>query len=152
MDIVSHSEKDTFKIAAQIAQKLKPGDILALIGDLGSGKTVFVKGLARALGVKEAITSPTFVIAKEFAITKPQTSNLKSQNYGKNHLSLIHIDCYRIGMSDVESIGLMEYLDRDDAIVVIEWADRIEPLLPSRTKKMYFENLGDNKRKIGVNV
>lgn len=136
MEYITNSEIETQKIGEKIAKKLKAGCVLALIGDLGSGKTAFTKGVARGLGIKDIITSPTFVLIKEY-----QTSNF----------TLVHADCYRIDRkSDAESTGLLEYLNRDDAIVVIEWAERVESILPKNTIKIKFEHLGENKRKIVV--
>ena len=133
---------------------------MALSGDLGSGKTVFTKGIALGLGVKDDITSPTFVVIKQYKIDISQISpvsadgqaevgNLKSQSCGRGPCFLFHIDCYRItDVKDAESIGLREYLDIKDNILIIEWAENIESLLPKSTKFIRFENLGQNKRRI----
>lgn len=157
MEFTSRNEKDTYKLAAKIGRSLKPGDILALRGDLGSGKTTFVKGLAHFLDLKKPVTSPTFVLMKEYEIynsnpksfsrpkTGSQTSKLRKQIY------LVHIDAYRMeNEKDVESIGLLEYFDRDDAITAIEWPERIENILPVRTKWIKFEYINENQRRITI--
>jgi len=113
---------------------------LALEGNLGSGKTAFTKGIAVALGIDDQITSPTFVILKNYTL-KTQNSKLKS---------LVHIDCYRISEEDAEAVGLSEYLELKNNITVVEWPENIKSLLPKRTKHIKFEHLGENKRKIVI--
>ena len=85
MKTITHSANETIKIARQFAKKLKGGEVIGLVGDLGAGKTVFVKGLALGLGIKEKITSPTFVILKKYDISKSNHSITKSLNH------LIHV-------------------------------------------------------------
>lgn len=111
-------------------------------GDLGSGKTTFVKAFAKQAGIKKEITSPTFVILKQYLIP---SSNEKSAEY------LIHVDCYRMGSEeDAYSIGLPEYFERKDAIIFVEWPEKINKILPKRTKKIKFEYLDETTRKITV--
>ena len=131
-------------MASKIADNLEAGDILALYGDLGSGKTVFAKGLAHKLGVKEEVTSPTFVIVKKYPIKLQKTKSRK-----KIARELIHIDCYRIGkIEEAESIGFSEYFQREDAIVVIEWPDRIKSILPRKSKTMKLKFIDGKTRSI----
>ena len=112
-EILSEAEMRTF--AGKVADSLKPGDVVALIGDLGTGKTTLTKYIAAALGVKETVTSPTFNIVKE---------------YHSGRLPLYHFDVYRIGSSeDMFEIGCEEYFF-GDGVSVIEWADLIEEILP----------------------
>jgi len=139
MEYISSSEKETFNIAKGVALEAKPGDVFALYGDLGSGKTTFTKGFAEALGIKKHITSPTFVISKEYPI--------KSGSIKK----LVHTDCYRLsGENDAENIGLSEYLNGGSSILVLEWPENIEEILPKNTKKIYFEYIDENTRRIIV--
>jgi len=154
MEYITNSEVESQKVAQKFALKLKPGSVLALFGDLGSGKTAFTKGLAHALGVDDVVTSPTFVFVKEYPINKFQISNFKFQNNSKTIESkLIHVDCYRMSnANDAEAIGLREYFESKSNIVVIEWADRIEFILPKDTIRINFENLGQDKRKIIINL
>ena len=115
-EILSEAEMRTF--AGKVADSLKPGDVVALIGDLGTGKTTLTKYIAAALGVKETVTSPTFNIVKE---------------YHSGRLPLYHFDVYRIGSSeDMFEIGCEEYFF-GDGVSVIEWADLIEEILPENT-------------------
>ena len=141
MEIITNSEKQTFNFAKKYAKQLKGGDIIGLIGDLGAGKTIFTKGLANGLGVKETITSPTFIIMKVYEIKNPSAVADEIRN-------LTHIDTYRIkNEQDIISIGADEYFKRNDTITIIEWADKIRKILPKKTKiiKIKYNN---NYRKI----
>lgn len=116
MTFESHSREETIKFAADMAAKAEPGEVFTLTGDLGVGKTVFAKGFAKGLGVTEPVTSPTFTIVQE---------------YLSGRLPFYHFDVYRIGDPDeMEETGFYDYLDRD-GVVLIEWAELIEDILPS---------------------
>jgi len=111
--ITSRSEKDTVELAQNIESEKFPNMVICLIGDLGSGKTVFTKGFASSLGIDEAITSPTFNIIKE---------------YTTGEMDLYHMDVYRLD-GKVEELGIEEYYKKD-GVVIIEWADMIKDYLP----------------------
>lgn len=133
------NELETNKVALNLANKLKGGELLALSGNLGAGKTFFIKSLAKALGVKEKVNSPTFVLMKVYDI------NHKKAN------KFVHVDCYRLPRHEsLFDIGLGDYLNYDTIIVAIEWADKLSNL-PDRSIKINFEILEGNKRKITVN-
>jgi tRNA threonylcarbamoyladenosine biosynthesis protein TsaE len=137
MEFFSKNLEDTNQIAQNVARDLKGGDILALSGDLGSGKTTFAKGVARALGVITEITSPTFVISKVY---KLDLDGIKE---------LVHIDSYRFeDISDAESIGLPEIIQRNDVIIIIEWPEKVWALIKDRARLIKFQYLGENERKI----
>lgn len=105
MKFLSHSAEETFAFAKRVADKLKGGEIILLNGDLGAGKTTFTKGLARALGIKETVTSPTFTYVKEY----------------DGRLTLYHFDMYRVSDADeVYELGLEEYFYKG-GVVVVEW-------------------------------
>ena len=113
-EYIAKSQAETEKIAKELVQKLQGGEVLALVGNLGAGKTVFVKGLAKALGIEDNITSPTFVLMKIY------------QSQHKKIKRLVHVDCYRLEKTeDLTEIGLADYLNDPENIVVIEWADRV---------------------------
>lgn len=154
MEYITNSEIETEKIACELAKKLKTKKVVALSGDLGSGKTVFVKGLACGLGIKTVITSPTFVFIKEYPIQKIQNPKLKIQTKPKFQISkLIHVDCYRVkSEKDAEAIGLIDYLNQKNNIIAIEWPENIESILPKNIVKVNFENMGKNIRKITINL
>ncbi|GAC1413846.1 MAG: tRNA (adenosine(37)-N6)-threonylcarbamoyltransferase complex ATPase subunit type 1 TsaE [Actinomycetota bacterium] len=111
----SRSVEDTRSIAAAVAGVLAPGDVLALSGDLGAGKTCFVQGACAALGVQERVTSPSFVLVREY----------------QGRLPILHIDVYRMGnLQELVDLGYEEFLD-PNWVVFIEWGDAVGPLLPA---------------------
>ena len=115
---------------------VKPGEVLALKGDLGSGKTTFTKYLAEALGVVKIVTSPTFVILKRYPI-------LNSDKFDQ----LVHIDCYRLSSAaDLESIGFFEFLEDERNLIVVEWPESIIPILKDKVLLLEFEYLSENER------
>jgi tRNA threonylcarbamoyladenosine biosynthesis protein TsaE len=134
MDIISSSVKQTQAVAAKLAKGLKAGDVVALIGNLGSGKTVFVKGLTAGAGGKEKeVLSPTFVLLRQYCCEK-QIIN--------------HFDLYRLkDIRQLEQIGYEEYF-YSDGITLIEWADRIEEALPREHLRVEFKIISRNKRSI----
>ncbi|MBI2038473.1 MAG: tRNA (adenosine(37)-N6)-threonylcarbamoyltransferase complex ATPase subunit type 1 TsaE [Candidatus Nealsonbacteria bacterium] len=135
--LISKSTEETQKIAKLLAKKIlkfppRGAAVLALVGNLGSGKTCFLQGFARGLGIKEKINSPTFVIMKRF----------------KN---FYHFDCYRISKSkDILDLGFKNILENTKNIVAIEWADKIKKIIPKDARWIKFEILGQNKRKIVI--
>lgn len=138
-EYIVKNQKETVQLASQLAKKLKGGELLALSGNLGAGKTFFVQALGKALGIKENINSPTFVLMKVY-------------NIGDDGLrKFVHVDCYRLnGQEDLFEIGLEDYLIHDNIIVAIEWADKIRNL-PERSINIHIELLKDNTRKITIN-
>lgn len=139
MEYISHTEKETLEFAQKIAEKAKGGDIFALYGDLGSGKTTFTRYFAKALGVERNITSPTFVIMKQYQLPVA-VNNIKT---------IAHLDCYRFNsVADAEAIGLLELIGKRDTVLLIEWPEKIESLFPEQLKKINFSYLDENTRKI----
>lgn len=137
-EYTSKTQSETEKIAQDVIKQLSGGEVLALVGNLGAGKTVFVKGLAKALGIEDNITSPTFVLMKIY-----QTKHAKIKR-------LVHVDCYRLEkVDDLEEIGLADYLHDPANIVVIEWADRIVSL-PKNTININIEYINSHERHIKV--
>lgn len=137
MKYISKSPEETFNIGFQLGQTLKPGNVVALIGELGTGKTVFTKGIAKALGVKEYeyVNSPSFVIVKEYKSKKSP---------------LYHFDFYRLRSNhDLDTVGYEEYF-YSNGIIVIEWADRVMEALPKKYVSVRFKHLGKDKRKITI--
>ncbi|MBR4574033.1 MAG: tRNA (adenosine(37)-N6)-threonylcarbamoyltransferase complex ATPase subunit type 1 TsaE [Lachnospiraceae bacterium] len=117
--VESFGEEDTVKFADELAQKAQKGDIYALIGDLGAGKTAFAKGFAKGLGVKEPVVSPTFTIL---------------QIYESGRMPLYHFDVYRIGdISEMDEIGYEDCFF-GDGVSLMEWADLVEPILPENVR------------------
>ena len=136
IEIISSSVAQTIEIARLIGEKLKDGDLLALSGELGSGKTCFTKGLAKGLGVSEEyqITSPTFTLINEYPA----------------RCKLYHFDVYRLsGYSEFEDLGYEEYF-AGDGVVVIEWAEKIAKIIPRDSIFINFEYVDENRRKMIV--
>lgn len=136
--IITNSDKQTFALGQKIAKSLKGNAVIGLIGDLGAGKTVFTKGIAKGLGIKKNITSPTFVIMRPYPLKK----NKAIKNF-------VHIDAYRLKSGqDLISIGATEYFDQPNTVTVIEWADKVKRILPKKTRYISFKILSNNKRQI----
>ena len=125
----SRSEEETMALAENIESEKFPGMIICLDGELGSGKTIFVKGFAKSLGIDENITSPTFNIVKE---------------YENGEMPLYHMDVYRLEDSQ-ETIGFNDYFSQD-AISIIEWADLIPDYLPEERLDIKFKLIDENTR------
>jgi tRNA threonylcarbamoyladenosine biosynthesis protein TsaE len=131
--VVTHSPDETFALAAGLAASLRPGTFVLLRGDLGAGKTVFVRGLASGLGVDpDGVTSPTFVLVQHY----------------RGRIPLIHADLYRLETAAaVEDLGLEEL--ESGAVVAVEWADRM-PREPRGSVAVTIEDAGGNDRKITI--
>ena len=118
MTIITQSEKQTLNLGKNFALELKGGEVIGFIGELGTGKTVFIKGLAQGLNIKNIITSPTFVLMKVY-----KTKGVIKQ--------LCHVDAYRLNSSqDLIDIGIKDYLSKKTAVTVIEWANQVKNILP----------------------
>lgn len=123
-EIIIKNEKETESFGRALAEELKAGDVLALIGDLGTGKTALTRYVAKGLGIDERITSPTFTIVKE---------------YTEGRLPLYHFDVYRVSDADeLFNIGIEEYFF-GSGVCIVEWADMILDILPENTKFIYLE-------------
>lgn len=140
MKIITTSATATYEFGLKLAKKVKKGQVFSLYGDLGGGKTCFTKGLARGLGVKRHITSPTFVLMKVYKIKKG----------GLRHFC--HVDAYRLKRhGEIIEVGLKEFLGRSDTVVAIEWADKLKKILaPYRKTAIKFSYVGHNKRQLSI--
>jgi tRNA threonylcarbamoyladenosine biosynthesis protein TsaE len=137
MEFIVTSVEETYKIGKLIGSLVNSGDIICLIGDLGTGKTQIAKGIASGLGIEDHITSPTFTIVNEYT----------------GRLKLYHFDVYRVNDPDeIAAIGFDEYIF-SDAVSIIEWANYIEELIPPGNLTITVEKLiefGDDYRKINI--
>ncbi|WP_099355421.1 tRNA (adenosine(37)-N6)-threonylcarbamoyltransferase complex ATPase subunit type 1 TsaE [Fredinandcohnia onubensis] len=131
-EFITNTPDETGSFSHRLAEKLGPGDVLTLEGDLGAGKTTFTKGLAKGLGITRTVNSPTFTIIKEY----------------QGRIPLYHMDVYRLEHSD-EDLGFDEYFD-GEGVTVVEWAHLIEDRLPKDRLTIRIEHQGDTKRKITV--
>lgn len=129
--VISNSDKDTMAIAQNIESEKFDGMVICLNGELGSGKTMFVKGFAVGLGIEENITSPTFNIIKE---------------YNDGEAPLYHMDVYRLEEGD-DSVGISDYFEKE-GVTIIEWADMIKDKLPEERLDIYFSVIDENTRKL----
>ncbi len=143
------SSTQTKSLAEDLAKEIlkyssqKEAVIIGLVGDLGSGKTTFLKGFAKGLGIKQEILSPTFVILKKFKITKIKNQKSKIKKFE----TFYHIDCYRIKKpKEILNLGFKEIISNPQNIVSIEWADRIKKILPKKTIFLNFKFKERNKR------
>jgi len=135
---------ETKKLAEKVAKDLKPNKILALYGDLGSGKTTFTRFLVKALGFDSRVQSPTFVVTREYKITAGSTKESKIKK-------IYHVDLYRLQTREgVWDIGFEEMLKDKDAIVIVEWPNIAEDFFPADVVKINFEYGGKGERIINV--
>ena len=134
MNVLSRSAEETQVLGERLGSRLGRGDVVACIGPLGAGKTCFLQGLARGLGVTAAVTSPTFVLVNEY----------------RGRLPVYHVDAYRTGsLGELVDVGLEEML-HGEGVTIIEWADKLLPLLPPRTITVSITGLGDEPRRIDL--
>ena len=134
-----YSLEELEKLASGIAKTLEGGEVIALYGELGSGKTTFTQFLAKALGVKKRVPSPTFVVMRAYDSTKLPG------------VSLHHYDFYRLdSLEEIRDLGVEEDFKDPKTICVIEWAEKVKELLPEKRIEIYFETVEQGKRRIEV--
>lgn len=139
--ITLKSESDTKKLAQKLAKSLQGGEIIALEGDLGAGKTTLTKYLGKALGIKEHITSPTFVLMKVYTVRLPAKA--------KGPKQFVHVDCYRLDdPQELFYLGLEEYLNDPQTVVCIEWADKVEKYLQNFKHLSWLEIIVNKNERI----
>lgn len=135
--VITTTDQETKNLGKKFAEVLKGGDVVGLFGDLGAGKTTFVKGVARGLGFTKTVKSPSFTLMNVY----PTKHKIIKQ--------LVHIDCYRLtDASQLEEIGVLEYFDRKDSVVIIEWAEKVKKLLPKDMVKVQFKVKGEEEREV----
>lgn len=127
---ISRSREDTLSFASEYAKTLRAGDVVILDGEMGAGKTVFAKGVAKGLGIEDEVTSPTYAYMNDYD--------------GR----LFHYDCYRIeSVAQAEQLGLGDYLEMG-GICLVEWAQNIAPLLPRVCKRVCIRKINEEEREI----
>lgn len=137
MEYISHSEQETMEFALELSSKLTGGEVITLSGDLGAGKTVFSKGIAKGLGVTQTVVSPTFTIMC---------------CYTGNKLKLNHFDMYRLHSGvEAEEFGFSEYILDKSSVSLIEWAENVSSIIPPNAIRVSIEKIDENTRKIEVN-
>lgn len=134
--VITENAEQTQELGKQFVENLQKGGNVFLYGDLGSGKTTFMQGFAKGLGIKTRIISPTFIIVRKYALSSQK--------------NFYHIDLYRVeSQKDMDSVGIAEIISSNDNIVAIEWAERL-PKMPKKRWEIHLEMLSENKRKIEI--
>lgn len=135
MTYITHSAQETVDLGEKIGSLLKSGDVIAMTGTLAAGKTTITKGIAKALGITDVVTSPTFCLISEYEGTK---------------LPLYHMDVYRLdGPEDFINLGVEDMLD-GDGVCIVEWSEKVSSELPKRTIKIEITPLEDGSRQIKI--
>jgi tRNA threonylcarbamoyladenosine biosynthesis protein TsaE len=133
-EFITHSEEETEELGRALANRLQPGDVVGLYGDLGAGKTCLVRGVAQGLGAHNPVASPTFTLVNEYAGRCP----------------LFHFDLYRLNHAvELEDLGVEDYL-YDQGICLLEWAEKAGSLLPAKHWKIIFHFLDEQSRRLQV--
>ena len=133
-EIITESAEETIELGKKIGAFLLPDEVIALTGQLGAGKTTLIQGIAEGLGVKDYVTSPTFIIINEY----------------QGRLPFYHVDLYRLAEpAEIEDLGIEEYFSRG-GVSVIEWAEKLKELMPEKAEKIEIKVSSENERKICV--
>jgi len=137
--VITKTDQETFEFGLKLGKKIKTRTVFALIGDLGAGKTKLIQGLAKGLGVKDRVNSPTFNILKLYQINKTR---------GQIRL-FCHIDAYRLrSEKDLVSLGVQEFFNQAEVVTAIEWAEKVKKIWPQGTKIIRIKSLNKNIREI----
>lgn len=136
-NFITNSKEETERLAEEIAKEVESGNVLVFYGELGSGKTTFIQALAKALGIKRRIISPSFIIVRHYMINQEN--------------SFYHIDLYRTNSkNDLIGLGIDQILEDEANIVAVEWGEKLLDLMPKKRIELKFKIEGENKRKISV--
>lgn len=133
--VITEGPEETIRLGEELAGRLAEGDVVALVGGLGSGKTTLVKGIALGLFVRQAVTSPSFLLARTY----------------QGRVPLHHLDAYRVRhVDEFREAGLEEFLPPEEGITVVEWADRVAELIPPGSLWIHFAYLEGERRKLTI--
>lgn len=153
----SNKPEETQRRAKDLAEELakkesrKAGVVVGLEGELGAGKTVFVKGFAKALGVKQKVSSPTFVLIKNYKLKIPTTLCRDSDRSVGAYNKLFHIDAYRLrDHRDLTRLGIKKIFNNPKNLILIEWSDRVKKILPKSYIKIHIDHIDEKTRKISI--
>lgn len=140
---ITNNFTQTQQVGIDLASQLHGGEVLCLSGDLGFGKTTFIQGLAKGLGITKRILSPTFIIMRTYEMQQAE----------RNIRMFYHVDLYRMETAhDIEGLGLFDVLGKPDTIVAIEWPEKLGKVLPKKRIDIKFAYLTEEKRKITINA
>lgn len=136
----THNDQETRDFGHHLAQSLVPGTTLCLFGNLGAGKTTLTQGILDSLGAQKPYTSPTFVIMKEY--TLPEAKNGIKRIY--------HVDAYRVEAKDIEHLGFEEWCSDPSGLVILEWPEKVESILPAKRIEITLTQKSESEREISV--
>ncbi|MEN6370363.1 MAG: tRNA (adenosine(37)-N6)-threonylcarbamoyltransferase complex ATPase subunit type 1 TsaE [Thermotogota bacterium] len=135
--IIAHDASEMEAVGEELASRLRDGQLVSLVGPLGSGKTTFVKGIAKGLLITDVVVSPSYVLAREY----------------KGRLALHHVDAYRVGsLAELAEVGLDAYLPPDRGVTVVEWPERIDGLVEASDALVEIELLDDGSRRVQLRM
>ena len=147
MKKIFKNEKETLAFAEKFSKTFRGGEVIALIGELGAGKTVFTRGLARGLEIKERVQSPTFLLMKIYEVRKSESQKVRKIKF------LVHVDAYRLSnAAELVDIGILDWLGRADTVAVIEWADKVPELLYGKKVIKIKMELGEKEEERKIEV
>jgi len=141
MEYITQTAEETKEVGRRLSASVKGGEIFALQGDLGAGKTTFVQGFAEGLGIKGRVNSPTFIIMRSYQVT----------DYNLPITSLYHVDLYRLESNieeELKNLGITDLWGKPENVFLIEWAEKAKESLPDDTKWIKFENINKDGRKV----
>lgn len=137
----THSAEETREVGKSFAQSLKPGTLICFEGDLGAGKTTFIQGLLEGLGAEKPFVSPTFILMKQYALSRPTSVGIKY---------IYHADAYRLGAKEFREIGFEEWIADPQGVTLLEWTERIAELLPKEYTTVKIESISEMERRIEI--
>lgn len=133
------SSEETYRLGAETASEIKAAAVVALYGDLGSGKTTFVRGFTSFFGVKGA-SSPSYILVKEYKIENKKYSFTK----------IYHLDLYRLSDYEEDKLGILDMINTEKAVILIEWAEKAQKILPDKRIDIYLDYVLENERSIRI--
>jgi tRNA threonylcarbamoyladenosine biosynthesis protein TsaE len=136
---ITHSAEETRQLGKQLAQEMLPGTLVCLAGDLGAGKTTFTQGFLEGLGAARPYVSPTFVIMKQYDLAAPTASGIER---------VYHADAYRVEVRDFETLGFAEWCADPKGIVILEWPERVQAIIPEKAHSISFLWKSETEREI----
>jgi tRNA threonylcarbamoyladenosine biosynthesis protein TsaE len=139
----THSTEETRAFGKKLAETTLPGTLLSLRGELGAGKTTLVQGLLEGLGAERPYVSPTFVIMKQYELSRSNATGVRR---------VYHADAYRVGEKDFREIGFAEWCADPEGLVILEWPERIAGLLPEKRIDIMLTSISESKREIRVEL
>lgn len=139
--VITHSAQETRTLGNKLVETLKPGGLITFEGDLGAGKTTLIQGILESFGAERPFVSPTFTLMKEYVLASPSATGVRR---------IYHADAYRVGAEDFAKIGFEEWCADPEAIVLLEWPERVAELLPEKRVIVTIKSLSESEREVVV--